>query len=150
QRAAEPAAERDRPRKAEVEQRRGVVDLPAGHDHDHHRHRVGPVTDAYPDRMDGLVRRCVGCAMLLLARCKGRHGFVRYRVSSIIDVRAPEWPGYWLVRSRIYTCYGPPDTATWCRRSEIRDGAVPQRETCREMRAGLPRLAPSCAVWIGA
>ena len=56
QRAAQPLAERDVLGKFEAaEQRRGVVDLPAGADHHQDRQRIDPVAHAHPARVDGRV-----------------------------------------------------------------------------------------------
>src|SRR5215831_7807714 len=52
ERAGEPATERDRGRKHEPEQRRGVVDLPAGADHHQNGEHIDPVGDANPERMN--------------------------------------------------------------------------------------------------
>src|ERR1700755_2289941 len=71
QRAAEPAAERDAVREAEGEQRRGVIGLPAGHDHQDHRDRVGPVHDPDPGRLDDF-RRLAG--EMTVGCCKAGHG----------------------------------------------------------------------------
>ena len=56
QRAAEPAAQREAAGEAEIEQRRGVVDLPSRHDHQDHRNGVGPVQGPYPGRLNDFRR----------------------------------------------------------------------------------------------
>ena len=61
QRAGEPAAERDRARKGEGEQRRGVVDLPARADHHQHGDGVDPMRDAHPERMNRSRRSAATC-----------------------------------------------------------------------------------------
>src|SRR6476659_5340756 len=72
QRAAEPAAKRDGTRKAEVEQRRGVIDLPSRHDHQDHGKGVDPMQQTHPGRLDDLCRS--GRGDLLFADGGGRHG----------------------------------------------------------------------------
>src|SRR5262249_23745474 len=52
QRASEPVAEGDGLVKFERKERRGVIDLPTRADHHHDRHRIDPMGDAYPSRMD--------------------------------------------------------------------------------------------------
>src|SRR6266436_1326495 len=71
QRAAEPAAQRDAVREAEIEQRRGVIDLPARHDHQDHGDRVDPMHDPDPGRLNhfgGLDRG------VMIRGCKAGHG----------------------------------------------------------------------------
>src|SRR6202008_1953083 len=63
---------RDRARKGETEQRRSVVDLPSRHDHQDHRHRIDPVRNAYPRRLNDLRRGGYG---MLVAGCKAGHCF---------------------------------------------------------------------------
>ncbi|MGY4432005.1 hypothetical protein ACVWWO_004482 [Bradyrhizobium sp. F1.13.1] len=70
QSAAEPAAERVVARKAETEQRRGVVDLPTRQDHQDHGEGVDPVHDPDPGRLDHFGR---GGADLLVGDSEARH-----------------------------------------------------------------------------
>src|SRR6185503_7457103 len=77
QRAAEPAAQRDARGETETEQRRGVIDLPSRHDHQHHREGVGPVHGPHPGRLDDFR---LGRGGLLVADCKGRHGCFPFAV----------------------------------------------------------------------
>src|ERR1700680_5149329 len=76
QRAAEPATQRDRVRKAETEQRRSVVDLPSRHDHQDHRHRIDPVHNADPRRLNDLCRG--GYGMLVAGYKAGHGGFLAF------------------------------------------------------------------------
>src|SRR5450755_4370920 len=71
QRTAKPAAERDAFREAEAKQRRGVVDLPARHDHHDHRHRVDPMHGSHPGRLDDPGR---GHGLMTFGGCKAGHG----------------------------------------------------------------------------
>src|SRR5438552_10540218 len=73
QRAHEPAAERNAAREYEREQRRGIVDFPAGPDHDEDGERVDPMSDPHPDRVDNLARRHGGADGAVLD-CFDRHG----------------------------------------------------------------------------
>jgi hypothetical protein len=58
QAAGQPAAQREAAGKGEREQRRGIVNLPAGADQDQNRQRIDPMGDAYVERMnDGFSRR---------------------------------------------------------------------------------------------
>src|SRR5450631_282471 len=70
QRATEPVAQGNRFCEFEGEQRRGVVDLPSRHDHQDHRHCIGPVHGADPGRLNDL---CRGGYAALIAGCKAGH-----------------------------------------------------------------------------
>src|SRR5665213_976478 len=80
QRAAEPAAQRDRMRKAETEQRRGSIDLPARHDHQNDRHRIGPVHGPYPGRLNDLA----GGRDVVVADCNAGHWLFRRWVDAFL------------------------------------------------------------------
>jgi hypothetical protein len=51
--AGQVRTERENGGKLEWQSRVGVVNLPAAHDHDHHRHGVNPVRDPHDQRVNG-------------------------------------------------------------------------------------------------
>ena len=73
QRTGKPAAERDRMREEQPpKQRRGVVDLPSGHDHQDHRDCIDPVRRPHPGRLKHDLGR--GSGRRLISGGKAGHG----------------------------------------------------------------------------
>src|SRR5262245_20348865 len=93
QRTGEPTAKRDGGREGEVEQRRGVVDLPARHDHHNHRDRVDPMRDPHPDRMD---QGLCGTRLIVVERGCGHDGeptCLAFKLSELRNENAGVAPG---------------------------------------------------------